>query len=191
MAHEKDASFPRSGGSATWASLECGDRLNVVKLAPGGSDVARYPGTVIARENAGEWVVVQAVWEYQQIDVAGLTFAPDDVLKEWFSPHHDFNAFALHTANGVFKGWYANVTYPARLNAETAPPTLSWHDLYVDVIAMPDGTTIVCDEDELAASGLEKGDPRLHRRILRARDEILHRLDRRVAPFGSGPKSAP
>lgn len=190
MPLKEDAQLSQLGGSEAWGNLACGDLLSVVKLAPDGSEVARYAGTVIAAEDADGWIVVQAVWTYRQIDAAGLTFAPGDVLAEWFSPHHDFNAFAIHTFDGLFRGWYANVTYPARLNAETVPPTLTWHDLYIDVVALPGGTTIVCDEDELAASGLEKDDPRLHRRILQARDEILHRHNRGLAPFGPGPKSA-
>lgn len=191
MPHGKDAPLPPSGGSEAWETLARGDQLSVVKLAPDGSEVARYSGTVIAAEDADGWIVVQAVWTYRQIDAAGLTFAPGDMLAEWFSPHHDFNAFAVHAPNGVFKGWYANVTYPARLTVETVPPTVTWHDLYVDVVAMPDGTTIVCDEDELAASGLAERDPRLYPRILRARDEILRRHDRELAPFGPDPIPAP
>ena len=165
-----------------------GDVLSVVKLAPDGTEVARYPGTVVTRPGAGGWVEVQAVWTYGRIDVDGLIFEPGDELHEWFSPSADFNAFALHAPTEAFKGWYANVTYPARLDIETVPPTLAWHDLYVDVIVLPDGTTTVCDEDELAASGIASRDPRLHRRILRARDEILRRHDHRLTPFGTSPK---
>ena len=165
-----------------------GDVLSVVKLAPDGNEAAHYPGTVVARPDAGGWVEVEAVWTYGRIDVDGLIFEPGDVLHEWFSPSDDFNAFALHAPNGAFKGWYANVTHPARLHVETVPPTLAWHDLYVDVIVLPNGTITVCDEDELAASGIASRDPRLYQRILRARDEILRRHDHRLTPFGAPPK---
>ncbi len=161
----------------------------MVKLAPGGAEVARYAGTVAARSRPGGWVEIQAVWTYGRIEVEGLKFEPDDVLHEWFSPLADFNAFALYAPNGAFKGWYANVAYPARLHGETVPPTLVWHDLYVDVVVLPNGMTIVCDEDELAASGLAQSDPLLHRRILQARDEILRRSGRRLPPFDASQKS--
>ena len=174
-----------------WSSLSVGAALSVVKLAPDGSEVARYPGSVVARVDPGSWVVVQAVWTYREIDVAGLTFAPGDVLLEWFSPRHDFNAFAVHAASGALRGWYANVTHPARLDRCSTPPTLAWHDLYLDVVALPDGSRSVCDEDELAASELMTSDPRLYSRIVNARDEILGRLDRGVVPFAAGPEIAP
>ena len=178
---------PVSDDAANWAALAVGDALSVVKLAPDGSEVARYPGTVIRRYEPGAWVIVQAFWTVREIDVAGLTFAPGDMLAEWFSPRHDFNAFAVHTASGAFRGWYANVAHPARLDLGSVPPTLSWHDLYIDVIALPDGALVICDEDELAASGLMQSDPRLYERIQRARFEILGRLERHAAPFVGGP----
>lgn len=189
MTVREDGPLPRSLDVATWSNLAPDDELTVVKLAPDGSEVARYPGTVASRSRTGGWVGVQAVWTYGRIDVEGLIFEPGDVLCEWFSPLADFNAFALHAPNRAFKGWYANVSYPAQLHVETVPPTLIWHDLYVDVIALPNGTTIVCDEDELAASGLAQRDPLLQRRILRARDEILQRSERRLAPFDADPTS--
>jgi hypothetical protein len=172
-------------GDAGWSTLAVGDRLNVVKRTPNGSEVARYLGTAIAPQDGEGWVVVQVIWTSRCIDVAGLTFAPGDVHAQWFSPGHDFNAFAIHAPSGEFKGWYANVTHPAELDRATSPPTLAWRDLYLDVVALPDTPPIVCDEDELADSGLLQSDPRLHTRILRARDEILDRLARRLSPFGA------
>jgi hypothetical protein len=183
MAIREDASLPRSLEVPTWSNLAPGDELTVVKLAPDGSQVARYPGAVASHLRAGGWVEIQAAWTYRRIDIEGLIFEPGDVLHEWFSPLADFNAFALHAPNGAFKGWYSNVTFPARLQGETAPPTLIWHDLYVDVIVLADGTTTVCDEDELAASRLAQSDPHLQRRIVRARDEVLRRIGHRLIPF--------
>ena len=182
--------MPIAEDHASWAALTVGDRLTVVKLAPDGSEAARYPGTIVARKDHGSWVVVRAIWTHRHIEVEGLTFSPGDVLAEWFSPHHDFNAFAVHAINGELRGWYANVTLPARLDADASPPILAWQDLYLDVVALPDGTTTVCDEDELAASGLMQNDPRLYKRIVRARDEILARFARRTTPFADGPHPA-
>lgn len=180
-----------SEDEVNWSALKAGDALTVVKLAPDGSEAARYPGTVIAAQDRGSWIVVQAVWTRRRIVVAGLTFSRGDTLREWFSPRHDFNAFSIHTAGGAFVGWYANVTHPARLDISASPSLLTWHDLYLDVIALPDGAATTCDEDELAASGLSQSDPPLHDRILRARDEILDRLARRIVPFGPGADPAP
>jgi len=75
------------------------------------------------------------------------------------------------------------VTYPSRLDTTTNPFTLSWHDLYLDVVALPGGTVVVRDEDELDAAGLMSSDPQLHAEILAARDELLRRFQAREFPF--------
>jgi predicted RNA-binding protein associated with RNAse of E/G family len=84
----------------------------------------------------------------------------------------------------VFKGWYANVTYPARLADGDERPCLIWRDLYVDLIGLPDGSFSLRDEDELAASGLSSRDPVLYRAIEAAGLELVRRFQNRVPPFG-------
>lgn len=176
-------SWPDSSIRGGWSSLSPGDRVTVVKLAPDGSEAARYPGEVIARVDPESWIVVRATWTHRRIELDGLAFSPGDELREWFSPEQEFNAFAVHAPDGRRKGWYANVTDPAWLETTTAPPLLFWRDLYVDLVGLPDGAFSLRDEDELAASGLARENPGLHGRILRARDEIARRFEHRLAPF--------
>ena len=56
---------------------------------------------------------------------------------------------------GDFKGWYANVTHPAHLVPSADPPVLIWHDLYVDLVGLPNKTYTIRDDDELEASNLD------------------------------------
>src|SRR5687767_12831740 len=125
----------------------------VVKLRPDGSEAARYVGAELPAP-AG-WVAVRAQWRYGRVDIGCLAFEPGDILDEFFALDRPYNAFALHRADGEFVGWYCNVTYPTTVTSDA----IYWHDLYVDVIAYPDGRTLVLDEDELAASGLATADP--------------------------------
>lgn len=155
----------------------------MVKLAPNGSEAARYPGEVIARVDPESWVVVRATWTLRRIELDGLAFCPGDELREWFSPEQDFNAFSVHAPDGRRRGWYANVTEPARLEAESTPPLLIWRDLYIDLVGLPDGAFSIHDEDEFAESGLARDDPGLHERILRARDEMARRFRLLLPPF--------
>jgi len=168
---------------ADWAALTVGAPLTVVKLAPDGSEVTRYPGVVTAAGAAAPWVAVAATWVTRVVDLDGLTFVPGDRLVEFFSPVDPFNVFAVFTPEGDLRGWYANVTHPSWIEPVTDPPTLFWHDLYVDVVALPDGRVTVRDEDELAESGLATTDPLLHARILTTRDELLRRVTLRAFPF--------
>jgi Protein of unknown function (DUF402) len=166
-----------------WSALRPGTMLSVVKLAPDGSEAARYRGEVVAGIDDDAWVVVYARWTHRTMEIDDLEFRAGDHLLEWFSPHHPFNAFAVLTAGGHLKGWYANVTRPARLDLSTAPPALIWHDLFVDLVGLPDKTFTIRDDDELQASGLHHLDPELHQSILRARSELIRRFERELPPF--------
>lgn len=169
-----------------WLTLDIGQDLMVVKRDPDGKDVARYPAVVVARTAENDWVAVRASWAYQRIEIDGLEFAPGDDLVEWFSPHLPFNAFAVLNPAGELRGWYANVTYPAFLelarNGEDIP-TLVWHDLYLDLVGLPDATFVLRDEDELAESGLAHSNPRLHSEIVAASEELVRRFTSRRLPF--------
>jgi hypothetical protein len=170
----------------SWGELATGCALTVVKLAPDGSEAARYPGRVIATVDEGRWIVVRATWTYHIVELDGLAFHPGDLLLEWFSPDHPFNAFAVFSATREFRGWYANVTKPAYLEPGTAindPPVLVWHDLYLDLVGLPGGAFIMRDEDELEASSLRDRDPGLHQKIVSASHELERRFVRSLLPF--------
>ena len=172
----------RQRESTIWAALLPGTALTIVKLAPNGSEAARYQGEV-AGHRQDSWLLIQATWTNRTIKLGGLSFRPGDKLLEWFSPRDPFNAFAVFSPHDNFKGWYANVAYPARLDDTMNPPVLFWHDLYVDLVGLSDGSFTLRDEDELLASGLADADPELHGRILGARSELIRRFQGRLPPF--------
>jgi hypothetical protein len=166
-----------------WPSLPPGTALTIVKLAPDGSEVTRYPGEVFEAGAPPPWVAVQASWVSREYDLNGLRFVKGDTLHEFFSPQHPFNVFSVFSASGSLRGWYANVTYPTQLDLATTPPTLTWHDLYVDIVALPDGTVAIRDEDELAAACLAATNPAVFQMIVEAKEEILRRISERAFPF--------
>ena len=165
-----------------WCSLAPGAKLAIVKLNPGGQEVARYTGEVLTPFSDG-WLVAAADWTFRPMALDGLEFLPGDRLLEWLSPRFPFNAFAVSAPDGHLRGWYGNVTHPARLDAATTPPTLFWHDLYLDLVGLPDGWFTLRDEDELAASGLAKRDPGLYQTIMEAGDELARRFSAGLSPF--------
>ncbi len=165
-----------------WPALPLGTTLRIVKLSPEGEEVATYPGVVVEAGARPPWVALQATWVSRQHNLDGLLFVPGDTLHEFFSPAHPFNVFSVFAPDGTLRGWYANVTYPSRLDTTTDPLTLFWHDLYVDVVALPGGMVVVRDEDELDEAGLLSANPALHAEILAARDELLMRFRSRNVP---------
>jgi len=169
----------------SWDSLQPGARITIVKRSAKhhGEDRVSYPATVVASDLSAPWIETETHWTLGTIVQAHLTFETGDILREIFSPVHPFNAFAAYTAQGDFKGWYANVTYPTLLDTSAKPSRLIWHDLFIDIVATPDGTVAVLDEDELTDSGLADTDPDLAARILAALDHLLARFQRRQPPF--------
>lgn len=151
--------------------------MTVRKLRPDGSETTRYPGLVLP--GIDRWIAVRAEWSRPRVDLGCLDFEPGDLLHEYFSMDTPFNAFAVFVPDGRFKGWYCNVTYPARIEGDQ----ISWQDLYIDIVVCPDGRNVVLDEDELAEAGLEQTDPDLYRFILDARDGLEQRIRDRTYPF--------
>ena len=117
------------------------------------------------------------------MDLGYMAFRPGDYLDEYFALDQPFNAMALYRPGHSLVAWYCNVTLPTVVeNGE-----IHWHDLYVDVIVYPDGTTLVLDEDELEESELSVSDPDLHRLIISGRDELLRMASAREYPFSESP----
>lgn len=168
-----------------WPELVPGAEVTIVKQSAkhGGEERARYPATVVASTLPAPWIVCETQWTMGRHDQGLLVFENGDVLHEIFSPIHPYDVFAVYRPDGELKGWYGNVTWPAFFAPEAEEPTLVWHDLYVDIVATPDGRVAIEDEDELAESGLSTSDPELHGRILAARDELLARFRARRPPF--------
>lgn len=176
----------RRSSAPAWSELRPGKHVSIAKLAPDGSEAARYEGEVISMVDPESWCVARAIWNRGDMTVDGLGFHPGDHLLEWFSPVCWFNAFAVFAPDGGARGWYANVTYPAHLIGTEREPTLVWHDLYLDLVCRADGSHVTRDRDELDASGISESDPQLYRAILKAMNELVARYEQRQIPFRTG-----
>ncbi len=159
------------------AQLVQGTPVTIVKLRPNGDEAIRYPGKAISAPPG--WVAARAPWKQGRIDLGYLIFEPNDIFLEYFALERPFNIFAIFREDGSHKGWYCNVTQPTWVEGET----IYWHDLYVDVVAYPDGRSLVLDEDELLSSGLKMTEPETHQMILRARDDLLQMIADQQYPF--------
>ncbi len=182
-----DHSFPLDpafGPTVPFPDLPTGTRIEIVKLDPAGEHVVTYPGVVLPNPDQPDWVITEARWVNRTVDLGGLTFHTGDRLIEIFSATTPFNCFAVHDpGTDALRGWYANVTYPTRIDVGGARPRLFWHDLYLDVVGNPAGYLSLRDEDELAESGLARTDPALYAAIVGAADRVLDLMAARSFPF--------
>lgn len=160
-----------------WPAVQPGLVITVEKLPwEPDRDGVRYDALVVESPVAAPWVEVRARWTLGRADVGGLTFEQGDELCEFFSPRHPFNVFAVYRQDGAFKGWYGNVTRTARLRPAGDGLMLTWPDLVLDLVMLPDGTAVDLDDDELAASGIPEREPDLARQMVAARDEVRRLL---------------
>ncbi|MFN3706068.1 MAG: nicotinamide-nucleotide amidohydrolase family protein [Thermoflexales bacterium] len=104
-----------------------------------------YTGEVVRRE--GDTVVIRALWTRGMMALPYVTLEDGDVFEEVFYLDRWYNIFEIRTPQGRLKGWYANVTRPARFDGLH----LDWDDLKLDVWMNERGESVVLDEDEFAA----------------------------------------
>lgn len=166
-----------------WPRLTPGRAVTIIKWNPTGEEVTRYDGRVRRVHPAGQWIEASAVWTHHEVALAGLRFVPGDAILEYFSPVLPFNVFTVFTPDGTLRGWYANVTFPARLRDDGDVLELIWHDLYLDLIGLPDGSHATLDEEELDDSGLRQSNPDLYRRIQQTQAAVVDRFIARDYPF--------
>ncbi len=173
---------PVFGPAGRLPDLVPGTTVEIVKLDPAGAEVVHYPGTMLGELDG--WLVTEARWVNPTVTVGALTFHQGDRLIEWFSPGDPFNCFTVvEPTTGAVRGWYANVTHPARVIEDASPVRIVWHDLFLDVVCTADGDPVLHDQDELDAANLVMEDPDLHAAIIAAGTRIMKSVIGRQVPF--------
>ncbi|MET9961201.1 DUF402 domain-containing protein [Streptomyces sp. NPDC006326] len=142
-------------------------RLTVV-LTKAGRTKIRYPATLVA--DTGDRISVRAPWAAEGVrDFGFVRFEPGDVFTEHFWRERWYAVKEVRTGEGVLKGWYCDVTRPAVVR----DGEILVEDLDLDLWVSSDGSRVLrLDEDEFAASGLARSDPRAAAEALRALDAL-------------------
>ncbi len=161
---------------AGFEDISVGETVTVVKRAPDGSEAARYPAVRVTTPAPSPWIELVAEWTVPNVEVAGLKFIPGDTVRELFSARHPYNAFAVISPEGRTRGWYGNVTYPAFLDDVDGERVLVWHDLYLDMVILPDGSVHLLDDDELEESGILAQDQAFAAAIVQARLDLIEAI---------------
>jgi PncC family amidohydrolase len=117
------------------------DHQNVRRLS--------YPGTMVQRD--AQSLVAHATWTFGEKRLPYTTLTDGDLFVETFYFDRPYNVFEIRAHDGALKGWYANITRPARL--ENNAEDVIWEDLIVDAWMSADGHALTLDEDELLALG--------------------------------------
>ena len=123
-----------------------GESVTIHKCNSFGVEVWRWTATVLHVE-AGA-IQVEARYNAGEVDRAGLLLRSGDRFLETYFADRWYNVFAVHDGESQnLKGWYCNISRPARLG----DGSIAWDDLGLDLVVLPDCTATVLDEDEFDA----------------------------------------
>jgi len=156
------------------------ETVTVTKLNWRGEPVYSWQGEVHARE--GGHIVLRAVWRGPgTARVAdGVVFELGDVFYEHYYKGRSYGLWQVLTPDeDALKCWYCNISTPAELR----DGAITFRDLLLDVLLLPDGRRQVLDRDDLARALAEGLDPALAATAEAATRDVLGLIDRRRPPF--------
>lgn len=154
--------------------------VTVTKLNWRGEKVYSWRGDIAAREPGH--VALRAEWRGPgTIRVADeVTFEAGDVFYEHYYQARPYGLWQVLTPDEQrLKCWYCNVSTPAEVGDEA----ISFRDLLLDVLLLPNGAYQVLDRDELAAALDEGLEPSLAALAESAVGEIIGLIESGSAPF--------
>ncbi len=150
------------------------DQVTVHKLDYAGRPVISYPAEVVCRGD--DAIVLRASWDRDPMDLGFVVLEPHDRWTEIFYSDRWYNIFEIRTSDGRLKGWYCNITRPARIGEDAVEA----EDLALDIWVDPGRSIQLLDEKEFAE--LDLG-PQERRAARNAVAELRARVARERFPF--------
>jgi hypothetical protein len=128
-------------------------KIKIHKLDAYGRELLSYSGELVHRTQSR--VTLEAFFNHDDKELDGLSFRRGDRFIETHYGDRWYNVFAIYDVDSDrLKGWYCNITRPARIE----DGQVSSDDLALDLIVYPDGTWKVLDQDEFEALDLPQED---------------------------------
>ena len=142
--------------------------ITVVKLDISGNETWSYQGRILHKE--GSRLVLEAFFDRDDMLFHGIHLCKGDRFVETYYTDRWYNVYEIHSRlDDSLRGWYCNVSLPARLEGDK----LFFTDLALDLLIFPDGRQIVLDEDEFYGLNLA---PQVRQQALTALSELQSRF---------------
>ncbi|MGD8815103.1 MAG: DUF402 domain-containing protein [Anaerolineales bacterium] len=149
----------------------------VHKLDAGGEETWSYEGVLLIQTETS--LTLEAHFDQEDMHFQGLDLRKGDRFVEIYYSDRWYNVMALFDVESSnFKGWYCNITRPARFEAGH----VYYEDLALDLIVFPNGEWLVLDDEQYAELNLTFDE---HQNALHALEELKTLVLRREAPFQS------
>ncbi len=150
------------------------EKVTVLKLDPHGAEKWRYEGEVIQRGEG--WLVIEAFFDRDDWPFMGVTLRRGDRFVETYYNNRWFNVFEIFDReDGALKGYYCNVSRPARF----VDGRVEYEDLFLDLWVSPEGVQTVLDEDEFDAAEMDDETRRAARVAL---EELQQQFESKRSP---------
>ncbi len=150
-------------------------QVTIHKLDQQGIEVWRYSGRILERSDHS--ISLEAHFSCSPVVVSRLRIDPGDRSVEVFYNNRWYNIFEIHDRqHDRLKGWYCNITRPARIEAND----IYSEDLALDLIVHPDGKWDIVDEEEYAALELSAYE---RQKVDQALSELKILVKQRRGPF--------
>ena len=146
--------------------------IDVVKLDHNGREVFRYPGWELARDDSS--ITLEAFFSWGDTPVKEVVLQRGDRFVETYFTDRWYNIFEIYAYDtGILKAYYCNIGFPARIGEGI----VSYRDLALDLLVLPDGRQFILDEDEFYRLGLPEPTQNLALAGLKAlQEEIKHKV---------------
>ena len=153
------------------------DKIIVHKLNEKGEEVWRYEGEML--ESATTSVTLEAYFDREDVDFHAISLKTGDRFVETFHTDLWYNTCAIFdSVDDRFKGWYCNITRPAKIKNGHVYAD----DLALDIIVYPDRSWLILDEDEFDELVLPPED---RDRALHAIEVLIDHARNKEGPFHS------
>lgn len=102
-----------------------------------------------------DYLVLEAYFTRDYRDLGYVVFEKNDLFVEFYYFDRWYNVFQIYSDRGELKGWYCNITRPARLDGAE----LHFTDLALDLFVYPDGSALPLDVEEFEEKALSEYEP--------------------------------
>lgn len=152
--------------------------ITIKLLKPGKNITVTYDAEVV--RHSSDYALVRARWNRPRLDLGYVIFEPGDIFLEHFYAAHWYNVFDIRDQAGIRKGWYCNVTRPARIAADL----IISEDLELDLFVSVDrGQFLRLDVEEFEARDLAQSEPATYAAAYAALDELELLANAALPPF--------
>jgi len=127
--------------------------ITVTKCDHRGAEVFRWKAKLMKR--GANYVIVEAHFGLEDHFMGDIRLEPGDRFVETYYSDRWYNSYEVHArSDDQVKCWYCNLAHPAEIREDT----ISFSDLALDLLVLPDGRQQLLDEDEFAALEISPGD---------------------------------